>query len=143
MFPFGKDLPSNGTVPPAFAQHLLQQADTRFAKNTDLLFALFNQFQRHAAARAVAIRVHSHNSGTEHFLELIRSPDFLQRLEHAIANPNEPDAARLIRQLSQITSLHGAPIPWSPFSRASSISRFYAMVHYFGLPSFFRHGCSC
>ncbi len=25
LFPFGKDLPTNGTVPPSFAKHLLQQ----------------------------------------------------------------------------------------------------------------------
>jgi hypothetical protein len=137
LFPFGKDLPADGSVPLKFVQHLLQQADKRFTQNTDLLFALFNQFQRHAAARAVAVRVRTHNAGTERFVELVHEPGFRQRLERAIANPNEADSLRLVKELSHLTSLHGAPIPWSPFARHASISQFYAMVHYFGLPSFF------
>jgi len=59
LFLLGRKLPTRGSVPKAFTKHLLRQADNRFGQVDEIVFTLFNQSQRHAAARQIAARVQS------------------------------------------------------------------------------------
>ena len=46
LFFLGNRFPNSGSVPTSFAQHLLKQADNRFAQVDEVVFMLFNQSQR-------------------------------------------------------------------------------------------------
>jgi len=57
-----------------------------------MLFALFNQLQRHAACRHVAVRVKGGSAGVGKFVELANDANFRSRLDSAIAAPKSADA---------------------------------------------------
>jgi len=56
-FLLGKKLPTEGSLPTKFVEHLLLRYNLRFAQCHDLLFVAFNQLQRHASACGVSARI--------------------------------------------------------------------------------------
>jgi len=89
----GEGVPDGqGSLTEKATQHLLLQFDSRFARCMAMLFALFNQLQRHAACRHVAVRVKGGSTGVGKFVELANDANFRSRLDSAIAAPTSADA---------------------------------------------------
>lgn len=137
LFFLGVKLPKSGSVPTSFAQHLLRQAGNRFAQVDELLFALFNQSQRHAAAKQVAARVRTDTVSLQRFTDLVESSDFMNNLDHAIKSPNSPEARALLARISPLIRVAGISIPFGPVQQNLAISKLCAMLHFFGLPAWF------
>ena len=92
LFLLGQGQPTGGSVQSKLARHWLLQFDGRFARSMPLLFALFNQLQRHAACRKTALRVKGGATGVGKFVELANDATFRERLERAVAQPKSADA---------------------------------------------------
>ena len=88
LFLLGRDLPCNSRPLPAeFAKFLLLQSDNRFGCCYELLFAMFNQMQRHSAARVIANRFKNTSKSTQELLAMVSDANFLTRLRAAMADP--------------------------------------------------------
>ena len=92
LFLLGQGQPTGGSVQSKLARLWLLQFDGRFAQSMPLLFALFNQLQRHAACRKTALRVKAGATGVGKFVELANDAAFRERLERAVAQPKSADA---------------------------------------------------
>jgi hypothetical protein len=114
LFLLGCSLPNgSGPLPRDFMSYLLRQSDDRFARSYELLFAMFNQMQRHAASRAVANRIQTKTAtkSTQEFINLVSDRNFLKNLKQAIQDSSSPEAKNLERQL-RCQHFQGAMEPW-------------------------------
>ena len=100
-----------------------------------MLFLLFNQSQRHAAAKGVASAVKARKA--QEFIDLVNNPEFQTLLNEAVQNPEGDTAAQISRQLLPLLRVSGGKVPFGSVERAQSLSKMYSMVHLFGLPSWF------
>jgi len=137
LFLHGRKLPKTGSVSSAFAQHLLRQADNRFAQEDEVIFTLFNQSQRHAAARQVATRVRSDLKSVQLFSSIVEASDFTDDLQKAIQSPESSHAQTLLRRIMPLLRVSGTSVPFGPIQRSLAVSQLCAMIHYFGLPAWF------
>jgi len=94
LFLLGEGLVTHGAVVDRDVRHWLLQHDGRFARSMPLVFALFNQLQRHAVCLHASLRVKGGNSSK--FVALANDADFRERLERAIANPKSADARAIV-----------------------------------------------
>jgi hypothetical protein len=62
---------------------------------------------------------------------------FIQRLEHAIANPEGQDAKLLFHKLEAVLKVTSGNIEFSPAARASLLQVMYSQMYLYNLPSFF------
>ena len=137
LFFVGMKFPSAGSVPNLFTQHLLRQADNRFAQVDELIFTLFNQSQRHAAARGVATHVCSDSDSVHQFTNIVEAPNFMEDLKSAIESPDTKESRALMNSIMPLVRVSGASVPFGPVQRSMALSKLCAMIHYFGLPSWF------
>ena len=137
LFPLGSGLRRSGTVPEKDIQHLLQQWSGHFANCTIFLFFLFDQFQRHSAARQVHAYVYSNQTSMESFSKLISHPTFLKQLEDARKNPDTPEAKQLVSKITTHISVISRKVSYTNAARSSSMANLLNMVRYYGLPTIF------
>ena len=137
LFFLGGKLPKSGSVPTSFSQHLLRQADNRFAQVDEIIFTLFNQSQRHAAARQVSINVRSDTQSVQLFTDIIEAPNFMDDLKSAIASPDSKEAKQLLATIMPLLRMGGRSVPFGPLQRSIAVSKLCAYLHYFGLPGWF------
>ena len=137
LFFLGRMFPKNGSVSESFTRHLLRQADNRFAQADELIFALFNQSQRHAAARQVAARVKSDPKSVNDFASVVEAPGFLAKLQRCIESPESKEARSLLARLMPLIRIAGVSVPFGPIERSLAVSRVCAVLQYFGLPAWF------
>eukprot|EP00959_Pyramimonas_sp_CCMP1952_P021547 454262-Pyramimonas_sp.AAC.1 len=78
-------------------RHLMLQFTNIFAENSDLMFLLANQTQRHAFCRGVNARVRSDPQSFEKFSRLVNDDLFKVRLEKATKNPSGKDAREILQ----------------------------------------------
>ena len=137
LFFLGGKLPKSGSVPTSFSQHLLRQADNRFAQVDEIIFTLFNQSQRHEAARQVSINVRSDTQSVQLFTDIIEAPNFMDDLKSAIASPDSKEAKQLLALIMPLLRMGGRSVPFGPLQRSIAVSKLCAYLHYFGLPGWF------
>lgn len=138
LFLLGQGLqPDSGTLSRREIEHLLLQFDGRFAKCPAFLFSLFNQLQRHAAARDVSLRVKANHAAMHEFVELVNSPDFSSHLQHCLDQPLSRAARALSSKITNLARLTGSDVPWSPLQRRQALPRVLALMQYAGPASFF------
>jgi hypothetical protein len=138
LFPLRTGLGNRGgSVSCKLVRHMLLQFHGQFARDHLFIFTMFNQRQRHAAARAVAARVHNKPSSFAAFAAVVSAPSFLEQLDRATAEPDGEDAKTVLRLLGPHIRAAGGAVPYGPVMRANALSQLYAMVHRFGVPSFF------
>jgi hypothetical protein len=126
-----------GSLTARDVEHLLFQYDGRFAKCPSLLFALFNQQQRHQAAQQVSLRVKSNHHSFTEFIRITNDDAFREKLERCIADPTSAEAKALAAKITDIVRLTGSEVPWSPAERQSALSRIVSLMYYCGPPAFF------
>ena len=137
LFFIGIKFPTAGSIPSLFTQHLLRQADNRFAQVDEIIFILFNQSQRHAAAKEVATHVYSDSDSVHKFTNIVEAPNFMKDLKSAIESPDKKESRALMNSIMPLVRVSGASVPFGPVQRSVAVSKLCAMIHYFGLPSWF------
>ena len=115
----------NGTVPGRVTRQWMLFYDGRFQRCRKLVFLLFNQLTRHAAASSTCARI---NRQDNRLVELINAKGFDQWMAAAKADPSGHEARRLLRVFLPYVRIVGAKIPWSPTERSGSISYLYAQA---------------
>lgn len=100
-----EQLLGTGTLKPKTVNTLLKSYDQRFARNIDMIFLLFNQKMRHEQAQNIYIKLKSGNKDIERLKTLITSPDFIKRLDSAIAAQESIDARKLIKQVWRVVKV--------------------------------------
>ena len=70
-------------------------------------------------------------------IDYVTSATFQAELVDAMAQPDGKASKRIQKVLGPHLRVAGGHIPYSPSARAKCLSELYAMVFYFGLPSFF------
>ena len=138
LFLFGKGIPNKGSLSQKFINHLLFQFDGRFATDSRLIFLLFNQKQRHLVARSVGKRLTHHGmqldvlNSNAGILNIMKDPGFEEALCSARSTGKFPP---LLQPLLNHMNLSSASLPLSSGEAKMNVSRLIAMIHYFGLPS--------
>jgi len=116
---------------------MLHQYDARFSRCHRFICCLFDQMQRHAAARSVAARIKSTPASFAKFAEWVSDPTFLPRLAEAAANPHLQTSTTLVKQIMPHISVTSAQVPYTTAQRKAAMAHLYAMVYHFGVPSVF------
>ena len=135
IFFLGKGIQQQGSIPNAAVRHLLLQYDGRAANCLRLVFLLFNQKQRHAAAQAVAAAVKMHPEAFKIFAEWVSDKEFVQQLQAAQNEPTSDDSKKLISKLMKQLAVVNKKVPYSVAERKGSMSHLYALVYHFGMPT--------
>ena len=137
-FPLREGLARNGPLHKEEARQLLTQFDNEFAHDTNLLFMLGDQKQRHAACRGVARRIKSSYAAHEAFAKKVQAgPQYITDLkearDHVLATGKTDAKGReLMKEISRFMTLGGACVPWSEEERNAEITKFYANARRFG-----------
>jgi hypothetical protein len=137
LFPLGRQLPSQGTMPAKFVRHLLLQYDQRFSLDQQLLCLLFNQRQRQAANSVVRARVSSNPKLISELSNIINDENFEQRLQRGIVEPGSSAAQQLLRELMPAIRLAGKKIPYGRIERSECLPEMYSYCNFFGTPSWY------
>ena len=96
--------------------------DPRMAESSELLFFLFSQRMRHAAAQQVSLAFKGKRATA--LMKLIQTPGFDKRLERAAANPKKKDARALLRELEPLVRIAGIQTLWTDiFSLYTAMNR--------------------
>ncbi|EFX64429.1 hypothetical protein DAPPUDRAFT_118188 [Daphnia pulex] len=137
LFPLGKGLRRTNSVPQKDVYHMENQWSGKFAKCLRFQFLLFDQMQRHSAARAVKASVLSNTLSMTKFSEMIANPAFIGQLEHAKNHPNTTEAKALLAKMTPHISLVNRKVPYSAAERKAAVGHLMNMVRYFGPPTIF------
>lgn len=137
LFFLGEGVRFAGSIPTTTTSHWLKHHSGRFGRDSQLLFLLFNQLQRHSAARMVAASVKSHPAHLAALRKLISEPDFTERATDALADPGSETGRDLLRQIQKLITMSTKSVPFSAMERKAAISELYSMVQFYGLPSWF------
>lgn len=139
LFLLGKGLQGRkGSINQNLTNLLMRFFDSRFERDHRLIFLLFNQLQRHEAARAVSqLGVKNCSKSIKDVIDYVTSTTFQAELTEAVAKPDGKASKKIQRILGPHLRVAGGHIPYSPSARAKCLSELYAMVNYLGLPSFF------
>ena len=68
---------------------------------------------------------------------MVAEPDFLQRLQRALDDPDTPESRKLVSEIEKLVRMSGRDVPFSPAQRHAAVSQLYSMVQFYGLPSWF------
>lgn len=138
LFLHGQGIPrgSAGITPPC-RRHMLLQYDKRFSACASFLFVVFNQLQRHAAARSVSLRVKGCQTSVDRFEQMVRKPEFDEQLKAAILDPETLQSKGIARSIMNVCRLTGSQVPWSGLERQSAMSKLLSTMNYCGPFSFF------
>ena len=120
-----------------FRNYLVEFADNRFARSSEIVFLLFDQFLRQSTARTVHARVYGSFNSIEEFATLLFRPDFSDTLDKVIDNPADPRHSEFVKKIDRVVHVVGSNIPYTPESRRSVVSKLYALRYYLGLPGYF------
>jgi hypothetical protein len=137
LFPLGKGLRTHGSLAPKDVRHLLMQFHGKFAACFRLIFLLFDQLQRHSAARVIAAKVKTDPESLTKFQEMVTDRTFLKRLQSAKENPNSDEAKLLARSINKHVTMANSNVPYTAAQRKSSVSHLYNMARFYGTPSIF------
>ena len=111
----------------------------KFAKCLRFQFLLFDQLQRHSAARAAKASVLSNTVSMAKFIEMISDPSFITKLEHAKNHPNAAESKALLEKMTAHISLVNRKVPYSTTERTerTAVGHLMNTVRYYGAPSIF------
>ena len=135
LFPSGRGLLSNGPVKPKQLKHFMFFHDARFATDFRFIYTLFSQFQRHKASQIISLRI---NESQKEFLDDVLNDTTLVEAVNEVGIEGAqltPAQKSKITKLQTLLSASSSQIPFSPLQSRSNLSKIYAMVHLYGLPS--------
>ncbi|KAI9551001.1 hypothetical protein GHT06_005557 [Daphnia sinensis] len=137
LFLLGSGLRKPGSVAHRDCRHMLLQLTCNFATCHRFLFCLFDQLQRHAAARAVSARFKNNPESLEKLQAWVADPTFLQDLARAARNPQHKSARALVARVTPHIKTTSSTVPYSSAQRKASMQHLYALAQHFSMPSLF------
>ena len=137
LFLLGKGLLQQGSLPKLAVRHLLLQYDCRSSQCLRLIFLLFDQMKRHAAAQTVAARVKMNPDSISQFSNWISDKSFMHKLNTARQYPEAAESKEMLALITKHISLFETKIPFTSGQRHGSMSHLLAMIVHFGFPSDF------
>jgi hypothetical protein len=75
-FPIGCGLQESGSIPEYDVRHMLMQYRRIFTEDSNLIFILFNQRQRHVVARSLAAKVKASPANFDPFAQIVNAPGY-------------------------------------------------------------------
>ena len=96
LFLLGKGLLQQGSLPKSAVRHLLLQYDCRSSQCLRLIFLLFDQMKRHAAAQTVAARVKTNPDSISQFSKWISDKSFIHKLNTARQHPEAAESKEML-----------------------------------------------
>jgi hypothetical protein len=121
-------IPHSGSMSKPFVKFLLNQFDSRWARNQQWLFLSYNQYCRHSNISSVTARVRSGHEFVEKFQKLMAQPNIVADLKQAAANPKTDESRKLMNKVMPVIKLAGQKTDWGPIARAVCVSKITAMV---------------
>lgn len=137
LFMLGNGLKKKGTLSTETIRHLMLQFTARFSNCERLIFLLFDQLQRHSAARVVASRVKCNQSSFDAFAKWVSDPTFSIELQEAAKNPAAESSLKLLQKLNKHIKSTTSMVPYTVAQRSASIKNLMAMRYMYGMPSIF------
>lgn len=132
LFLLGQGVPPQGTLDKKWVHHLNRQYTLKFEMDKQFQFTVFGHQQLAASARLVALKVKNNPGGAERAGAMLQSPEFVERLQRALADPIGEDSIEVQRLVAPLLSGIAARIPHSASERANVISNLFAMAERFG-----------
>lgn len=127
-----------GTLTTKQRHHLLLQYTANAAKNSELIFYLFDQLQRHETLSRVTAKVESNKLAFQTFIKFTQSTTFKEKLKLAVKDVKSQEAKDIMSKLMPIMSIC-APIK-SQFGLSVSKQtdvKIRSMCHCYGPASVF------
>ena len=137
LFLLGRGMPTSGPLNPSFVHHLNNQFTNKFAHNKEFQFLVFNENQRHTAARAVSQKVKNNPESVRLANIMLNDPEFAAKLERALANVRGDDAKSILNDVAPLFHGLATSVPHSAAQRANVITFMYALMQRFGLATSF------
>ena len=126
---------AKGTLSKVVVRHMMLQHQVRYAQCVQLIFFLADQMQRHALLIAVAARVH--NPCFTQWQQIVSAPDFVDKMERAVAKPDGPEAKEMTRRMLPLVAVVGRLVPYSRLERRAVRSKLLGLTLKFGLAPWF------
>jgi hypothetical protein len=137
LYLFGKGVPKSSTMPRPYTKAVLNHYNRSFSKDHKFIFLLFDQMRRHIAAQAAKARLYSQNQNITQFVEFVNEPGFANDLDFAVKTPESKEAKKILAKLLPNIKMAGGNVPFGPLERQQSKYNLFAMLHRFGVPTFF------
>ncbi len=132
LFLLGKGVSSNGSCNKDWVLHLNRQFTNKFATNKEFQFLIFNQQQRHEAARVVAKKVKNNPTAMRKASEKLNDDGFGDKLRAAIQDPTGDEAKSVLKDFSPLLQGMGKQIPHTAAARSMVITHLYALMMLYG-----------
>ncbi len=116
-FPIGCGLQKPGSIPEYDVRHMLMQHSCIFEKDSNLIFILFNQCQRHVVARSLAAKVRASPANFNAFAEIVNAPGFQMQCNTAARDSTGPVSRRLLRDIMPLLCISSGHVPFGPAER--------------------------
>ena len=120
----------SASVSTSQCRRMLLSYNPAFGSCAQLIFLLFNQLQRHSAARKLAALVRNNAASFAEFLVLSTEPQIETMLQAALANPTATASRTLIAKLESCMSMAGGLVPFSAVSRRGKMGDFIAAMRH-------------
>ena len=137
LFLLGRGLLQQGSIPRKAVRHMLLQYDCRFSRCLRLIFLLFDQMKRHAAAQTVSARVKTNLDALTEFARWISDKTFVNKLRIARMKPQAEDSKELLALITKHISVFESKIPFTTGQRHAGMSHLLGLIDYLGFPSDF------
>ena len=137
LFLLGRGLEDNGPLKQNFVEHRMCQFSNQMPNDERLIFTLFNQMQKHAAARSVSLKVRNNENAFREFGEKVCDPAFQDELKQYSENPETPEAKDFLASIMPLLGICSRSIPYGALRNSSATSELYALCGRYGSPSTF------
>ena len=122
---------------PSINRHLLRQYTTIPATSRELIFYLFDQYQRRSVTKTLYSKVKDDPEAFRVFTNMVASGDFETKLRKGIQKPKGADAREIVNQVLPILSFIGQKQHFGAMEYNSSITEAMALTQQFGPASVF------
>ena len=93
--------------------------------------------KRHETNRSVSMKIKQNTEQDKDFVNEVNDPEFAEKLQEAVADPEGETAKELHKALSPLIKIVGNKIPWSVFERGDTLAKLYSLSHLFNMGSHF------
>ena len=133
----GGNFGRRGSLSEKETKHLLMQFTASAASCQLLLFYLFDKMQRHGTVQQLAARIKQNPKAFDEFTKTFTSSSFQKHLQKAVANPDSPQAKKVMNKLIPVMTSGSKSVTFSALQRRSTAGEILAMGRKYGPASTF------
>jgi hypothetical protein len=113
-FPIGCGLQKQGSIHDYDARHMLMQHIRIFVEDSNLIFILFSQCQRHVVARSLVAKVKASPANFNAFAQIVNVLGFQMQCNTSARDSTGPVAQRLLRDIMPLLRISDGHVPFGP-----------------------------